>query len=434
MVLHESDLKPKYNILGLLESMDTVDINTKCAAAVPIIEQTIENEKHYLIQLEDLQEYVNSNTISDFGLALNQICESSYIEPTNLIFTIQEYHAIENPNLEILGDQFIQEGKNVRIVPLPSYDPVSIFGNYCLEQMEKDGNYEYWLGDVFCESDYYTYSFKFGRTEPKKLEFHGKEIDGYNDLRRVDGTATEKLNFILQIPSFTKEELNQLSRNGGSSPGFSAVMNTVGEHKVKASTKKFINEWRKDGKSDEEILKMITNQNHTDPFIQSYTRFDQGNMLDPDVQSRIETHNKVYNNIRAFSEKPGDFFSNSKTRTDEAEFNKAKQATLDRLKYAEENLEKFNVDVRGLNDKNLGDAKTRIQKLSRMVSEEKFPKSWLAKKIAWLRGLYRNIMYKLTLHKSDGQWKSVTNPLRSIAGFILRLIDKIALKIQNAVN
>ena len=77
------------------------------------------------------------------------------------------------------------------------------------------------------------------------------------------------------------------------------------------------------------------------------------------------------------------------------------------------------------------DAGNRVAELMKMVDQEKFPKSWLAKKIAWLRSLYRNLMYKLSLQKSN---TPIIGHLKRFAGFVLRCIDKLALKLQNAVS
>ena len=419
MLLKENDLvynnKPS-GLIDLLESMETIDINTYCAAAVPIVEQTVDGTKHYLIQLESLVEYAKNNNIDNFETALQSVCEASSVDATNVTLTIQEYNAIENEDLLNLSTSLLNEGYNINLTPISNDDPVSIFGNYCLEQMEADGNYEYWL-NLFAESSFAKeYRTKYG------IDFQGEKVATFSDLRLAPGSAKDKIDFLLSMPTAKNDDEKKRGRNDNGNPVISQY--------AKNMIKNFRGTY-----SDEDLFKRVTNiAGASDPFINSYKSFDQGNMNDENIQDKIEKHNIAYNNVRSFVEKPSDFFDNKDTRKDEAKFNDAKKATLDHLKDAEENITKFNLDVRGLNDKNLDDAKARIQTLSKMVEKEQFPKTWLAKKIAWLRSLYRGIMYKLTLHRSDGPWKAVTNPLRSIAGFILRLIDKLALKLQNAVN
>ena len=417
MLLKEQDLgfyNKSSNLIDLLESMDSVRIDTHCAATIPIVEQTIEGNKHYLIQLESLIEYAENNDVEDFNTALHNVCEASSVDANDITLTIQEYNAIADEELLNFSKFLLNEGYNISLVSISDSDPVSIIGNYCLEQCENDGDYEYWL-NLFAES-----SYAKEHREAFGIDFKGEKVASFSDLRLAPGSAKDKIDFLLSMPTAKNDEEKKRGRNEEGRP----VISQYAKDTIKTFRKTY---------SDEELLKKVTNiAGAADPFVNSYRRFDQGNMND--VQDKIEKHNVIYNNVRSFTEKPADFFNDKDIHKDESKFNAAKKSTLDHLKYAEENIQKFNLDVRGLNDKNVEDAKSRIQKLSKMVEQEQFPKTWLAKKIAWLRSLYRNIMYKLTLHKSDGPWKSVTNPLRSIAGFILRLIDKLALKLQNAVN
>ena len=64
----------------------------------------------------------------------------------------------ENSNLLILQGalKLLKEGIDIKMIPLSDNDIISKFGNYCLEQAEKDGNYEYWLGDYFINEAIFT--------------------------------------------------------------------------------------------------------------------------------------------------------------------------------------------------------------------------------------------------------------------------------------
>lgn len=152
MLLKEQDLgfyNKSSNLIDFLESMETVNINTHCAATVPIIEQTVNGDRHYLLQLESLVEYAENNNIDDFETALHNVCEASSIDNRSITLTIQEHHAIENHDLIDLGSKLINEGYDIKMLSLPSTDPVSILGNLCLEAAEATDDYEYWIGNAF---------------------------------------------------------------------------------------------------------------------------------------------------------------------------------------------------------------------------------------------------------------------------------------------
>ena len=98
----------------------------------------------------------------------------------------------------------------------------------------------------------------------------------------------------------------------------------------------------------------------------------------------------------------------------------------------------------GIEQKNADYAAKQLQKLETEALKVNHPKSWLAKKVAWLRGLYSKILGKLAKYdsnlridyndpKKSGFKKAIINVkmiLSSIASSILRLIDRIMNKIQ----
>lgn len=98
----------------------------------------------------------------------------------------------------------------------------------------------------------------------------------------------------------------------------------------------------------------------------------------------------------------------------------------------------------GIEQKNVNYVAKQLQKLETEALKVNHPKSWLAKKVAWLRGLYSKILGKLAKYdsnlridyndpKKSGFKKAIINVkmlLSSIASSILRLIDRIMNKIQ----
>ena len=98
----------------------------------------------------------------------------------------------------------------------------------------------------------------------------------------------------------------------------------------------------------------------------------------------------------------------------------------------------------GIDEKSVKYTAKQLNKLEQEALKVNHPKSWLAKKVAWLRGLYSKILGKLSKYESNlridyndpkksGFKKAIINvkmALSSIASSILRLIDRIMNKIQ----
>lgn len=83
-------------------------------------------------------------------------------------------------------------------------------------------------------------------------------------------------------------------------------------------------------------------------------------------------------------------------------------------------------------DYHKGQLKNDLESFSRQLERETYPKSWLAKKIAWFRGLYAKFKEKYKNYSTAGP--GVLNTLKWIGAKILSIIDVLLRKLQNAVN
>ena len=100
-------------------------------AMVPIVENTSVDK--YMIALEDLQEFADSNGISDMGYALTCVCEASNLDPSYVGFTVNSYSVIANPDMANMVSSLLNEGVTVLAKPINPYDSVCIIGEACLD-------------------------------------------------------------------------------------------------------------------------------------------------------------------------------------------------------------------------------------------------------------------------------------------------------------
>ena len=117
MVITEQMLSPYMGNSRLLESIDylTEDESGYPAAKVPVRE----NERFgYTIALEDINEFCESNGINDMGYAVQQICNSSGINPSDVVFSVNEDSVIaDNETADFVLD-IMQEGVPVVVSPI----------------------------------------------------------------------------------------------------------------------------------------------------------------------------------------------------------------------------------------------------------------------------------------------------------------------------
>ena len=403
MILNDSFSRAK-KLSSLLESLEYSDKEYD-QSMVPIIESK-ETSSH-LIMLENLQKYATIYCNDNLGFALKAICEAHNVDSNSIEFIVKEENIIADENLLSIVEGMMGEGIPVYAVPISENDVVAVLGSMCLEQAELDNDYEYWIGTVFCEdssnrSDFnYTY-FDFMKDNPnadsRLQQFFAGKFIGHPGAGGSDGST-----------KFDQEHIKNLK----------FIFDEIKKKNPNASTEELERKW----------LGSVSL-----PFFKDrYKAFKNQALDDPKVNEKIEQDNEMYNLLRLGTEKGGVHLNDKAARETEEGFNKAKQDTLDQFKYMSENLPKSSVI--GTTDEK---AVERVKELSKMVENEKFPKSWIGKKIAWLRSLYRNVMFRWTIAQRNrsmsniGGW--VIDKLKKFAAFILRTIDKLAQKLQNAVG
>lgn len=117
MVITEQMLSPYIGTSKLLESIDylTEDESSYPAAKVPVRE----NERFgYTIALEDINEFCESNGINDMGYAVQQICDSSGINPSDVVFSVNEDSVIADQETSDFVLDIMQEGVPVVVAPI----------------------------------------------------------------------------------------------------------------------------------------------------------------------------------------------------------------------------------------------------------------------------------------------------------------------------
>ena len=87
----------------------------------------------------------------------------------------------------------------------------------------------------------------------------------------------------------------------------------------------------------------------------------------------------------------------------------------------------------GYTEKEKQELTDKLKKLDTEGEKVNHPKSWFAKKIAWLRGLYTNILHKMdkiSMTDSKGVLGKIKKTLASLASYVMHLIDRFMNKLQ----
>lgn len=353
------------------------------AIMVPIVENREIGSN--LLKVEDLCKFAEYNGIEDLGYAFNCISEANNLDPENISFTVQDYNLILNEDLQDLCSSMITNNIPLYMIPIPSTDPISILGEMWLQT----GDVEYLL-----EADEKKVKLNGPPPTPKEPGIssskHGVERD-------------EKGNYIVKIYSKEGNDYYETTHNFGNSDeardtARSFYLKHQGYTKVKSRPRIFkdtlpvISE--KDGKM--EVLSQ-------DELAKDYYNIN-GNRTA--MRSDIDSH---YNLI-----------ANAKT---EEEFKKIQQDTMSNLrKWGQDSFQSFSMNGDKVSE--------NLHTFYKHIQSQQFPKSWLAKKIAWFRSLYAKFMHKNTVASQGG----VTGFFKKIGAMILKVIDKLAEKLQNAVN
>ena len=433
---------------SLLESIDYTDDNSLSPIAVPIVPNTTVHKN--LIQLEHLINYREIRNYDNIGEALTDICEASDVDLDTIAFTVKEDTIIGDEYVLALVETLMNDQIPVYSIPISESDIISKYGNYCLQQIEETGDYEYWIGEQFVQylneeapdtdddeyspdkegavyseksqkygTIYMTYTYRNGKKVRLKLgstDPNGEEIYDYFDFKKEVKDPSERLNLLLH----------------GNVKGFTPQMQQNFQKAVKTYKDSHPNI------SDAELEKIVTSLQSENKFFMGNERGDRSfkNIDQETGQStvnKIESDLRNHDNIHRTLQKGGMWLNNSYSRENEKDFNRAKESTLRRMDWMKKHMGEH--DVAGTTDEN---AVKRVETIEKMIQNETFPKTWLAKKIAWLRSLYRNVMYRWSIQQKNRSWHNVggfvVDNLKKFAAFILRVIDKLALKLQNAVN
>ena len=207
MLIQESDLAVSRggDVFSLLESMDclTEDESVYNAAMVPVVENS--RIGAYVVALEDIMEFCESNGIEDMGYAVSQICEASNVEPSTLAFSVQETSVLADDDMAQLAADVMSEGCNVLAVPPSPYDPLNEMAGMAVEAC-LDGNDS--LLEAYANFDFEAFLDEGTVMDPKKyaqmkhisIDKAKKELAGLaNDMaggreksERNRATATRK--------------------------------------------------------------------------------------------------------------------------------------------------------------------------------------------------------------------------------------------------
>ena len=135
MLIQESDLAVSRggDVFSMLESMEylTEEESTYDAAMVPVVENGRIGAN--VIALEDVMKFCESNGIEDMGYAVSEICESSQVDPSTIVFSIKEETALADDDMAQLAADVMSEGCSVVAVPPSPYDPLNEMAGMAVE-------------------------------------------------------------------------------------------------------------------------------------------------------------------------------------------------------------------------------------------------------------------------------------------------------------
>lgn len=357
------------------------------AIMVPIIENTEIGSN--LLKVEDLYKFAEYNGIEDLGYAFSCISEANNLDPEDISFIVQDYNLILDEDLQDLCSSMINNNIPLYIIPIPSTDPISILGEMWLQT----GDIRYLL-----------------EADEKKAKVNGpppkpQREPGYLDKNGVQ--RDEEGNYIVKYYNKEGNDWYEYTKNFGNNSDSRDrardfyLRQQEYTHPVRSSNPEIF----KIGKTP--IFVKKKDGKHTmlfqDQLPEDYYNLE-GNRSG--IRSDIDSH----------------FDLMSKTKTEE-EFKKIQADTVTQFKNWEKHADQSFAANGG---KISGD----LQQFYKHIESQQFPKSWLAKKIAWFRSLYAKFMHKNTIASQGG----VTGFLKKIGAMILKVIDKLAEKLQNAVN
>ena len=400
MYIRESSLSLKTNILSQLQYIEeSANIHR-----IPVIE----SNSRYLINLDDILDFAEQTNSSDNGKILSEVCEVNGIDSNKVSFVIQDWRLIEDTSLQELCKGLMDNGVSLFVKPISENDSVSLMMN----EYMKNSPYQ-----DFLTEGWQTNLMKMqGLTDEEiKREREYAKVDWHND----------------------DEAYKQLLKDAA---GDTSLINKI-------------KELRSQGMKAGDIRSHFSENEKLHP--RGRLNKDQMNIYaNTKNQAAMAKASGIYETRDRNMKRAGEWLSSKEARNDENAFNAAKQRTQRQLHRAHSHFNfaekgKFvldqdpesptnNADVRyhhftGATD---SEVNNRVSEIEQLVKNEEFPKTRLAKIIAWLRSLYRKFMYKHHIYQvpKDIKHLDLTGNLKNIAARILLLIDKLAQKLQNKLN
>lgn len=157
MLITESARRFGYSPLRLLDQMEYLSEAEAVydPAMVPVVESS--EVGAYLVKVEDMVKFCESNGISDIGQGLYLVCESSGIDPSYVAFSVNQESLWESDMAELVAD-IMNEGVAVVGIPMNPYHPASLMVDAAVNEMLEYGSSVilesicYGEYDIFAES------------------------------------------------------------------------------------------------------------------------------------------------------------------------------------------------------------------------------------------------------------------------------------------
>lgn len=137
-----------------------------------------------LIRLEDLVDYSLSNNISDFGYAINSVCEASDVDISSVGFSVDEVSIIEDAEIMDTVREFRNNNIPVFVAPLPSTDIACVMAEAVLDTCEEYDNADYLL-EAYVDDDFETLLNENVITD--------KISSAYNTVKDTAGNVVDKI-------------------------------------------------------------------------------------------------------------------------------------------------------------------------------------------------------------------------------------------------
>lgn len=108
-----------------------------------------------LVRLEDLVDYSLANNITDYGYAINSVCEASNVDVGSIGLSVDEVSIIEDAEMADTVREFTNNGIPVYVAPLPSTDIASVMAEAVIDTCFEYDNADYLL-EAYVDDDFDT--------------------------------------------------------------------------------------------------------------------------------------------------------------------------------------------------------------------------------------------------------------------------------------